>query len=260
MSSFDASNSGAFTTNYSNDSTFYFIGQGTFELWERTITGTGLGTFTTYWTVQGTGGTGQILNIVFSEGDYGNKTVTVILATGGGMFQSGAGNRFQPPSVPCFAEGTKILTQHGYKKIESLLEDDLVVTSDHRTVDFTLLKRSLVATKDTMPYRVEANAFGKNRPIEPIYLSPTHKIQLRKGLWTTAQEASKTNSLISPYGIGEMITYYHIQCEHYLKDNLFAGGLIVESYGASNTKGVYKWNARLRGFTRISQCKWINNI
>jgi hypothetical protein len=260
MTSFEASNSGAFTTNYTNDSTFYFIGQGTFELWDQMRTGTGLGTFTTSWTVQGTGGTGQILNIAFAEGDYGNKTVTIILATGGGTFQSGAGNAFQPPSVPCFAEGTKILTQHGYRKIESLLEDDLVITSDRRAVDFTLLKRSLVITKDTMPYRIEANAFGKNRPMEPIFLSPTHKIQLRKGLWTTPHEASKTNSLIRPYGIGEMITYYHIQCEHYLKDNILASGLIVESYGASSAKDVYRWNTRLRGFTRISQCKWINNI
>ena len=118
MSSFSASNSGAFTTNYTNDSTFYFIGQGTFEIWDRMRTGTGLGTFTTDWTVEGTGGSGQILSMVFAEGDYGNKTVTLILAAGGGTFQSGTGNTFQPPSVPCFAEGTKILTQHGYRKIE----------------------------------------------------------------------------------------------------------------------------------------------
>jgi hypothetical protein len=252
MSSFPSSNSGAFTTNYTNDSTFYFIGQGTFELWDRMRTGTGLGVFTTSWSVQGTGGSGQILTLEFVEGDFGNKTVTVILASGGGTFQSGTANTFIPPSVPCFAEGTRILTQDGYKKIECLLEDDLVVTSDKRKIDFTLLRRTILATKETMPYRIETNAFGKNRPTEPVFLSPTHKIQLRKGLWTTAHEASKTNPFISPYGNGELVTYYHIETEHFLKDNLMASGLVVESYGAMETKQVYRWNTRLGGFTRIS--------
>ena len=106
-----------------------------------------------------------------------------------------------------------------------------------------------------MPYRIETNAFGKNRPIEPVFLSPTHKIQIRKGLWTTAREASKTNPLIRPYGNGIELTYYHIETEHFLKDNLMAGGLVVESYGALETNHVYRWNPRLGGFTRISPGK-----
>jgi hypothetical protein len=260
MSSFPASNSGAFTTNYTNDSTFYFIGQGTFALWDQMRTGTGLGIFTTTWSVQGTGGTGQILTMEFVEGNFGNKSVTIILAPGGGTFQSGTANTFIPPSVPCFAEGTRILTQDGYKKIECLLEDDYVVTSDKRLIDFTLLKRTIHTTKETMPYRIEANAFGKHRPTEPVFLSPTHKIQLRKGLWTTAHEASKTNPLITPYGNGKWITYYHIETEHFLKDNLMASGLVVESYGAMETKQVYRWNARLGGFTRISLGYWLNHL
>ena len=251
MSSFEFSNNGAFTTNTQNDSTFYFIGQGTFSGWTQMITGTGLGIFTTSWTVQGTGGTGQIATIELAEGDYGNKTVTIVLAPGGGTFQSGGGNRFMPPSVPCFAEGTQILTQHGYNRIECLLEDDRVITSDKRTVDFILLKRTLVATTDTMPYRIEANAFGKHRPMEPLFLSPTHKIQIRKGLWTTARDASKTNPLIRPYGHGEEITYYHIQCDDFLRDNLWASGLVVESYGAYPSKKIYTWNQRMGGYTRI---------
>jgi len=264
MPSFTASNSGAFTTNYTNDSTFYFIGQGTFTGppdWTSIIdnyTPGALGTFTSSWTVMGTGGSGKILSVTFVSdvNEYDNKTVTVVLQSGGGTFSNGAGNTYQSPSVACFVEGTHILTQNGYKAIEDLCINDFIITSDKRSIGYKLLKTEIAkATAYTAPYRIQPGAFGRNVPSMPLCLSPTHQIQFREGVWISPQIAASTNPLIKQYGIGEPVNYYHIQCENYLKDNLIANGAVVESYGPSSAipKGIpaYTWNARLGGYTRL---------
>ena len=99
-------------------------------------------------------------------------------------------------------------------------------------------------------------AFGKKLPNDIVRLSPTHKILIRKGVWTSPEWAAQTNIHVKQYGIGEPITYYHIECENYLKDNLVTEGLIVESFGtlksAKGLRDIYKWNNKLNGFTRIA--------
>ena len=162
-----------------------------------------------------------------------------------------------PEGVACFVQGTRILTQNGYKAIETLLYKDLILTPDRRVIDYKLLKTTLsTTTLETAPYLVKPHAFGHNIPATPLRLSPTHKIQLSKGLWTSPEKASRTNPLVSQYGVGEPVTYYHIQCANYLKDNIVAEGAIVESYGTMKSTGgrkdVYTWNARLNGYTRLA--------
>ena len=64
------------------------------------------------------------------------------------------------------------------------------------------------------------------------------------------------NSKIEQYGIGEEITYYHIELPNYFKDNIVAEGSVVESFASGQTKGmkaVYKYNERIGGFTRTSK-------
>ena len=268
MTSFSASNSGAFTVNYTNDKTFYFLGQALFtDVWTSIVNGYtpgALGPFTSDWTIGGTGGSGKILSITFYIGDYDNKSVDIILKAGGGTFISGAGNTFYPPAVACFVEGTPILTQNGYKSIETLMSDDLVVTSDNRMIGFKLLKKPILSTTTlTAPYLVKPGAFGKNIPAVPISLSATHKIQIRKGVWISPERASETNPLVKQYGIGEPVVYYHIECENFLKDNIIAGGAIVESYGSARAiKGldvIYRWSTRMEGYTRVSICALTKN-
>lgn len=161
-----------------------------------------------------------------------------------------------PQPVVCFVEGTRILTQNGYKPIETLLYKDLVVTSDERVIDFRLKKIPVLLTDATSaPYRIEAGAFGFNKPSVDICLSPHHKILIRKGVWISPERAAKTNPKVKQYGIGKPITYWHIACDDYLKDNLICEGMVVESLATNkNYTGpakVYTWSDRLGGFTRI---------
>jgi hypothetical protein len=172
----------------------------------------------------------------------------------------GSYNLFPQPSAVCFVEGTRVLTQNGYKPIEKLLQKDLIVTSDARTVDYVLKKIPFPVTdKASAPYRIEAGAFGANKPSTDICLSPTHKIQLRKGVWISPERAALTNPKVKQYGIGEPVNYWHIACDDYLKDNLICEGLVVESLATNkNYNGpskVYTWNDRLGGFTRPASSK-----
>ena len=162
-----------------------------------------------------------------------------------------------PSGVACFVKGTHVLTQNGYKAVETLLTNDYIVTADKRIVDFKLHTTTLATTvKETAPYVIHPHAFGSNIPSSPLRLSPNHKILIAKGLWISPREAARTNPRVEQYGVGDPVTYYHIQCANYLADNLIAGGMIVESYGDLHSvwglQTPYTWNGRMNGFTRIS--------
>ena len=159
-------------------------------------------------------------------------------------------------TLPCFARGTRVLTQHGYKAIEMLEHNDYIVTPDSRVIDFKLFKTTVATTtKHTAPYLIQPHAFGHNVPSAPLRLSATHKIQLAEGLWTSPEKAALTNSLVTQCEIGAPVTYYHIECANYLKDNIVTEGMIVESLGTTKATGgksdIYAWNSRLNAYTRV---------
>jgi hypothetical protein len=130
---FTASNSGASTTNYTNDTTFYFLGGQPFTGppdWTQVINEpyTGFGIYTSNWIITGPGmASGRILSMEFASGN----SVIVILQTGGGAFISGGGNTFNPPA-PCFLEGTTLLClldgKETYCPVETLRPGTPVVT------------------------------------------------------------------------------------------------------------------------------------
>ena len=193
-------------------------------------------------------------NSTGTSSNTGVYTVGSVLNSGGSyyLYPNTAGN---PPA--CFVEGTRVLTNNGYKAVETLLCKDLVVTSDGRTIDY-VLKTLKIPVTDTSsaPYRIEAGAFGKNKPEMDICLSPSHKIQVRKGVWISPERAAKVNAKVKQYDVGKPVTYWHIECADYLKDNLVCEGIVSESYGTyRNYKGpsnLYTWSERLGGFTRPS--------
>jgi len=159
--------------------------------------------------------------------------------------------------VACFVAGTRVLTQNGYKAVETLTKEDRMVTSDGRSTSFKILSKSFdVTTSETAPYRIEPHAFGRNIPAAPVFLSPLHMMQIRKGVWICPKVAIRTNTRVKQYGVGEPVTYYHIRCESYLRDNLVTEGMTVESFGIkkdlNGIKSAYTWNPRLEGFTRMS--------
>lgn len=163
-------------------------------------------------------------------------------------------------SVPCFPAGTRILTAAGYKAVETITLNDKVVTADGRAVNMAIHKRHFTAaTKETAPYRIRANTFA-NQPNE-ICLSPHHALLTHSNVWQIPEFAAKFSNSVQQYGVGEPVTYYHIETANYFRDNLVAEGCVVESFcgkaAESIPKGtpLFKFNSTLGGFTRYSPLK-----
>ena len=157
--------------------------------------------------------------------------------------------------IPCFVAGTLIRTPAGEKAVELLRNGDTVVTADGRKVPIKVYVTTLnKTTKGTAPYLVPAHSFGHNSPPTDICLSPLHAFQIKKGLWMNCQYAN--NKAVQQYAVGQPITYYHIECPNFFRDNLLANGCVVESFAGrqvANPKNIYTFNSRLGGFTRATE-------
>jgi len=153
-------------------------------------------------------------------------------------------------TVPCFPKGTRILTQSGYKAVETLAQGELVQTADGRQVPAKIYGKHIGRTTTlSAPFRVPKGSLGPSQPSHELLLSPDHAFQLRKGVWMMPRKAAALSDRVEQVAIGEPVTYYHIQCPQYLRDNLVVDGVVVESY-AGKTKSTYMYSERLQGYTR----------
>ena len=71
--------------------------------------------------------------------------------------------------------------------------------------------------------------------------------KMRKGLWTSPATAALTNPLVKQCAVGEPVTYYHIECENYLQDNIVTEGLKT----TGGRTDIYTWNSRKNAYTRL---------
>jgi hypothetical protein len=163
-----------------------------------------------------------------------------------------------PPSnnnIPCFPTGVQIKTASGLVAVEELATGDLVLTADGRQVPVKVYSRTLVTTEATAPYVIPKNSLGPRTPVADLHLSPLHAFQVKKGLWQIPQYAAKQTESVCQYGVGETVTYYHVECPNFFTDNLVADGCVVESFGGKQIAGlktVYTYNSGLKGFTRAA--------
>lgn len=159
--------------------------------------------------------------------------------------------------IPCIVEGTRVLTQDGYKAVETLKRSDRIVTSEGKAVQFLMLRTTIAKTTEAnAPYMIPAHCFGRNSPPAPVTLSGHHAIQIRRGVWHFPAALAKIYSGIKQVGLGESVTYYHIKLPNYLSDNLVVeGGAVLESLGGkkySDIRKIYNYSLRLGGYTRVS--------
>jgi hypothetical protein len=161
-------------------------------------------------------------------------------------------------TAPCFPKGTSILTPSGYKAVETLQQNELVLTADGRPVPLKLYGRLLPsATERSAPYFIPKGALGKNTPITDLTLSPDHAFLVRKGVWMLPSKAAELSKKVQQLGVGEPVHYFHVECPNYLRDNLVVNGATVESYAGKQLDFVspYTWSESLKGYTRMGETK-----
>ena len=161
-------------------------------------------------------------------------------------------------TAPCFPKGTPILTPSGYKTVETLQQNELVLTADGRPVPLKLYGRLLsAATERSAPYFIPKGALGLNMPRTDLTLSPDHAFLVRKGVWMLPSKAATLSAKVQQIGVGEPVHYFHVECPNYLRDNLVVNGATVESYAGKQLNFVspYTWSESLKGYTRMGEAK-----
>ena len=138
-----------------------------------------------------------------------------------------------PFSLACYVTGTQIRCRHGDIAVENLRVGDLAVTASgaHRAIcwigsrtlrgDFS--GRSIIA-----PVRIAAHAFGPDKPIRDLYVSPAHAICIDiLGEFFVPALALVNGSTIKQIDMAT-ITYWHVEFDTH--DVLIAENLPAESY------------------------------
>ena len=149
-----------------------------------------------------------------------------------------------PTDVPCFLEGTRLLTANGYKAVESLTEEDKLITLDNRAISFGILRTEIFKTTlKTAPFRIEKDALGVGMPAAPLFLSLLHKFRVRDNVWITPDIGVKKGLDIQQCPIDQSITYYHVYTDNFARDMIIAEGLVTEPFGKTKeVKATYTWN------------------
>jgi hypothetical protein len=163
-------------------------------------------------------------------GDY--ATSDFVLAAGPQALST------SPPSVqitlalPCFLEGTRLMTDRGEVAVERLVVGDRVRTPvgggsapvcwiGHRRVDC----RRHPKPHDVWPVRIAAGAFGANQPGRDLWLSPDHAVFFSGRLIPIRYLINDATIVQEPRNA---VTYWHVELPRH--DVLLAEGLPAESY------------------------------
>ena len=152
-----------------------------------------------------------------------------------------------PSPVPCFLAGTRILTSTGYKRIEEIESGERILTSDGRAVHANVYTFSTKTTTETAPYCIPAGTLGNHSPSRDLHLTGNHAIKDSNGVWQIPKYLAKKNTEIKQHSVGTIITYYHVECPNYMKDNLIAEGVTAESL---NTTKKVLWRRTEAGYVR----------
>jgi hypothetical protein len=146
---------------------------------------------------------------------------------------------FNQDPAPCFNKGTQILTQDGYKSVESLKVGDMIQTfgdidKTHVTLrDSTFqkcvfIKKTIVTfpTQLTALICFKAGSLGDNLPEQDLYVSPNHGMVVGDGV--IAAKYLVTGTKIFQNLKKQGIQYYHIELESH--SCVKANGALTESF------------------------------
>jgi hypothetical protein len=149
-----------------------------------------------------------------------------------GIIQKSLSDIFTAGNLPCFFKGAKILTPNGEINIEDLRNNDYILNKDNEIKKIKMVGHITTMFKGdkTIPYIIEKNTFGLNKPHSDLYISPQHAILLNNKMIMTMD--IKDYSTIYRKDIMYPYTYYSILLDKY--DTLIVNGIVAESLHPSN--------------------------
>ncbi len=141
----------------------------------------------------------------------------------------------QDAPLVCFVAGTRIRSSRGDIAVEDLVVGELVVTASgahrpirwlgHRTIDCRVHR----APHAVWPIRVAADAFGRDRPLRDLYVSPEHSLCVDVVEEVLIPAGALVNGSTITHAECDSVTYWHVELEggH---DILWADGMPAESF------------------------------
>lgn len=162
-----------------------------------------------------------------------------------GPGQTNSYSRSSSTTAFCLTEGTEILTESGYRPIETISCGEFVITDDGRKSLVTgVNSSSLFGGSETWPIIVPKNYFGNNIPDRDTRMTKYHMIK-HNDQWTSPEKLTQDKSKVA-------VKYYHLKLENYFTDNLVInGGLVVESLGHQTKETSEEWGRRFSIATRL---------
>ncbi|TXM64598.1 Hint domain-containing protein [Methylobacterium sp. WL120] len=193
--------------------------------------------------------------IQFTDTQSGaNGSSTRLVLSNSQVFGSGTGNRTRFTSdgdtslnsyaAPvCFATGTLIRTSLGDVAVEDLSVGDLAITSSGASRPIRWIGSRTINCErysqpsDVMPVRIRAGAFGTNKPVRDLVVSPGHSICLDVlGEVLIPASVLVNGSTIVQEDV-DSVTYWHVELDSH--DLLIAEGQAAESYLEMGNRGFF---------------------
>ncbi len=133
---------------------------------------------------------------------------------------------------PCFAEGTRILTEHGPIAVETLRIGDripVLLEGGFRPIIWIGFRhvecRHHPRPRDVWPIRVRRGAFGPDQPVRDLWLSPDHAVFIADVLIPIRYLVNDRTIRQEPR---DKVTYWHVELARH--DVLYAEGVPAETY------------------------------
>lgn len=168
---------------------------------------------------------------ITGDGTLENTDFTYTVKNGAGQTDVGL---VKLTAVPCFVEGTMILTPNGEIPVEDLMPGDLVLTRDNGAQPLRWVgSRTAVAMGDMAPIEIRAGTFGDHRTVR---VSPQHRVLLDDGmaelLFGEAEVLVAAKYLVNDLTIrpvaGGVVTYHHLMFDAH--QIIWSNGLATESF------------------------------
>jgi len=176
-------------------------------------------------------------------------------------------------TVPCFVEGTLILTPAGYRPIETLNAGDTIITSNNGSQTLRWIGNREIDIKspnlgDFAPVLIPANAIAPGVPSTDLFVSPNHRIVVKHAqcnlLFGQSEVLVSAKSLIGHNGIGRLGVSYGFRYFHMLFDQhevITSNGLATESFHPGHVGlGAFAAGAREEVLTLFPELRISENI
>lgn len=197
----------------------------------------GSGTITIEGTTTDQDGTGDVLDL---NGVADRGTLNITSNVGGElagtieMFDGTLVSFANIDDIICFTPGTRILTDTGYRAIETLQIGDMIATKDD---GFQPLRwkgeRTVLAAGKSAPIRIDPQVFGGERPLR---VSPQHRMLIEgyeaELMFGEPEVFAAATHLEDLPGVtreeGGLVTYIHLLLDRH--QVIFAEGMATESF------------------------------